>query len=69
MHSFSVVGIGVQNIPEGAAVALPVRELTGSSLKGFLSGVLSGAMESFAAGLALVMTQFLTDIDPLALGF
>jgi ZIP family zinc transporter len=63
------IGIGVQNIPEGAAVALSVRELTGRSVKGFLSGVLSGAMEPFVAGLALVMTQFLTDIDPWALGF
>jgi zinc transporter ZupT len=45
------------------------KELTCSSLKEFLSVLLSGAMEPLPAGLALVMAQFHTDIDPWALAF
>jgi ZIP family zinc transporter len=63
------IGIGLQDIPEGAAVALPVRELTGSTWKGFIAGVLSGAVEPIAGGIALAMTRFFEAIDPWALGF
>jgi ZIP family zinc transporter len=63
------IGIGIQDIPEGAAVALPVRELTGSTWKGFIAGVLSGAVEPIAAVIALWTTHFFEKIDPWALGF
>jgi ZIP family zinc transporter len=61
--------IGIQDIPEGAAVALPVRELTGSTPLGFVLGVLSGLMEPIAGLGALYLTTFLKQIDPWALGF
>ena len=47
------IGIGIQNIPEGAVVALPIKGETGSSLKAFLFGMGSGAVEPVAAVLGL----------------
>ena len=38
------LGIGVQNFPEGAAVALPVYQAGKSKRRAFWTGVLSGAM-------------------------
>ena len=39
------LGIGVQNFPEGAAVALPLYQSGQSKLRAFVTGVLSGAVE------------------------
>ena len=39
------LGIGVQNFPEGAAVALPVYQAGKSKRRAFWTGVLSGAVE------------------------
>ena len=39
------LGIGVQNFPEGAAVALPVYQSGKSKRRAFWTGVLSGAVE------------------------
>jgi ZIP family zinc transporter len=63
------IGIGIQDVPEGAAVSIPIREISGSTLRGFVYGVLSGLVEPVAAGLALVISSFLKMIDPWALGF
>jgi ZIP family zinc transporter len=63
------IGIGLQDIPEGAAVALPVRELTGSVTLGFVLGVLSGLVEPIAGLAALYLTSSLKQFDPWALGF
>ena len=48
------LGIGVQNIPEGAAIALPLRQSGMSRQRSFLLGTLSGAVEP-AAGMAAVL--------------
>jgi ZIP family zinc transporter len=45
------LGIGVQNIPEGAAVSLPLRQEGKSAVRAFAASCLSGAVEP-AAGLA-----------------
>jgi ZIP family zinc transporter len=63
------IGIGIQDIPEGAAVSLPIREMSGSVLRGFIYGVLSGLVEPVFASLALVISTLLQTIDPWALGF
>lgn len=39
------MGIGIQNFPEGAAVALPLRQGGWSRPRAFVGGMLSGAVE------------------------
>lgn len=48
------VGIGIQNFPEGAAIALPLRQENISRKRAFLYGALSGVVEP-AAGIITVM--------------
>lgn len=63
------VGIGIQNIPEGAVVALPIKGETGSSSKAFLFGMFSGAVEPVAAVLGLFLAMQIQAIMPWALAF
>lgn len=63
------IGIGIQNIPEGAVVSLPIKSETGSSGKAFLFGMLSGAVEPVAAILGLFLAMQIQGIMPWALAF
>ena len=63
------IGIGIQNIPEGAVVSLMVKGETGSSAKGFWFGVLSGAVEPIAAVAGLFLAMQIQVIMPWALAF
>ena len=63
------VGIGIQNIPEGAVVALMVKGETGSNVKAFCFGVLSGAVEPIAAILGLLLASQIQIVMPWALAF
>ncbi len=63
------IGIGIQNIPEGAVVSLPIKGETGSSWKAFLFGVLSGIVEPVAAVLGLFLAMQIQGIMPWALAF
>ena len=63
------IGIGIQNIPEGAVVSLPIKSETGSSGKAFLFGMLSGAVEPIAAVLGLFLAMQIQGIMPWALAF
>ncbi len=63
------IGIGIQNIPEGAVVSLPIKTETGSSGKAFLFGVLSGAVEPIAALAGLFLALRIQGIMPWALCF
>ena len=63
------IGIGIQNLPEGASVALPLKAETGSSKKAFLYGMLSGAVEPIAAGLGLLLAFAIDAAMPWALAF
>ena len=63
------IGIGIQNIPEGAVVALPIKGETGSSSKAFLFGMFSGAVEPVAAVLGLFLAVQIQAIMPWALAF
>lgn len=54
------LGIGVQNLPEGAALALPLRQSGMSRKRSFLLGAASGAVEpvfGIAAALTAACTQ------------
>ncbi len=63
------IGIGIQNIPEGAVVSLPIKGETGSSSKAFLFGMLSGIVEPVAAILGLFLAMQIQGIMPWALAF
>ena len=63
------IGIGIQNIPEGAVVSLPLKAETGSSKKAFLFGMLSGAVEPVAAIIGLFLAMQIQGIMPWALAF
>ena len=63
------IGIGIQNIPEGAVVALPIKSETGSSTKAFLFGTFSGAVEPLAALIGLFLAMQIQAIMPWALAF
>jgi ZIP family zinc transporter len=63
------IGMGIQNIPEGAAVALPIKEISDSVLKGFLYGMFSGIVEPIFAILSLFISKALVAIDPWVLAF
>ena len=63
------IGIGIQNIPEGAVVSLPVKGETGSSSKAFLFGMLSGVVEPIAAIIGLFLAMQIQGIMPWALAF
>lgn len=63
------VGMGLQNIPEGAAVALPIKGETGSSLRAFLFGMFSGIVEPIAGVFGLFLAMQIQAIMPWALSF
>ena len=63
------IGIGIQNIPEGAVVSLPIKGETGSSAKAFLFGMLSGIVEPIAAVIGLFLAMQIQGIMPWALSF
>ena len=66
--AFSVaLGIGIQNIPEGTAVSLPMRRNGHSPKKAFLWGVLSGAVEPIAALAGAMLVVISSAILPFAL--
>jgi len=49
------LGIGIQNIPEGAAIALPLRQGGFSARRSFALGAASGAVEPVFGALAALM--------------
>ena len=63
------IGIGLQNVPEGAAVALPLKREGLSNQKAFFYGSLSGLVEPIASLIALVFASFITAYLPWLLSF
>ena len=63
------IGMAIQNFPEGAAVALPMKQATGSRLKAFLYGAASGAVEPIAATVGFFLAAALTAAQPWFLAF
>lgn len=63
------VGIGLQNTPEGAAVALACKANGGSRKKAFFMGAASGAVEPLFATFGFFMASSLSSIQPWLLAF
>lgn len=63
------LGIGLQNLPEGAAVSLPMRQLGMTQRRAFLTGVLSGAVEPLFGVLAVLAVSGVQGAMPWLLGF
>ena len=63
------LGIGVQNFPEGGAVALPLRQQGHSRLSAFGGGMLSGAMEPLFGVLAVLTAAWAAPAMPWLLSF
>ncbi len=63
------LGIGLQNFPEGAAVALPLRREGMTRTKSFLMGQASGIVEPIAGVIGSAFVLYMQDILPYALCF
>lgn len=63
------IGIGIQNFPEGIAVAMPMRRQGLSRWKSFNFGQLSAMVEPFAAVLGAWAVYTFTPILPYSLAF
>lgn len=63
------LGIGIQNFPEGAAVALPLRGDGMSRRKSFMYGQFSGMVEPIAAVIGAMAVAFIEPLLPYALSF
>jgi ZIP family zinc transporter len=63
------MGIGIQNFPEGMAVAMPLRREGMSRFKSFWYGQLSGLVEPIAGVLGAAAVLVARPILPYALAF
>ncbi len=63
------IGIGLQNFPEGTAVALPLRREGLSRVRSFWYGQLSALVEPIAGVLGAVLVMSMTAVLPYALAF
>jgi len=63
------IGIAIQNFPEGAIISMPLKNNGMSKWKAFLFGFISGVVEPIAAGIAILLTYFVSAILPFTLSF
>ena len=63
------IGMGIQNFPEGAAVALPLRKEGVSKWKSFLCGAMSGAVEPIFGILTVLIAGSIEPLMPWLLSF
>lgn len=63
------LGIGIQNFPEGAAIALPLRQENMSRKKAFFYGALSGIVEPAAGILTVLAAGTMKPVLPWLLSF
>ena len=63
------IGIGIQNFPEGAAVALPLRKEGFSRMKSFMYGQISAMVEPIAAVIGVVLVTSIRSMLPFLLTF
>ena len=63
------MGIGIQNFPEGAAVALPLRQGGWSRSRSFAGGMLSGAVEPVFGILVVLAAAGVEPLMPWLLSF
>ena len=63
------MGIGIQNFPEGAAIALPLRQEGKSRSRAFLGGMLSGVVEPLFGVLVVLVAAWARPLMPWLLSF
>lgn len=63
------IGIGIQNLPEGVAVSMPLRRDGMSRFKSFAYGQFSGLVEPFAAIIGAASVIYIEPLLPYALSF
>lgn len=63
------IGIGLQNVPEGSALSMPIRGEGASRKKAFWYGAMSAVVEPIAAVIGAVFVLSMTAILPYALAF
>ena len=63
------MGIGIQNFPEGAAIALPLRQEGKSRSRAFLGGMLSGVVEPLFGVLVVLIAAWARPLMPWLLSF
>lgn len=63
------IGIAIQNFPEGAAVSLPMRQVTKSNVRAFWFGTGSGAVEPVAACAGYFLASEVAYLQPWFLAF
>ena len=63
------LGIGIQNFPEGAAIALPLRQEGSSRRRAFCGGMLSGSVEPVFGVLIVLIAASALPVMPWLLSF
>jgi len=63
------LGIGVQNLPEGAAISMPLRQSGMSRRRSFALGAASGAVEPLAGMLVVAFAALLAPVLPFLMAF
>lgn len=63
------LGIGIQNLPEGFAVSMPLRREGMSRRKSFFYGQFSGMVEPISAVIGVMAVTFIEPLLPYALSF
>ena len=63
------IGIGIQNLPEGAAISLPLRQEGISTGKSFLLACLSGVVEPVFGLLGVLLAVWIAPVMPWLLSF
>lgn len=63
------IGIGIQNIPEGAIISMPLKMQGESRKKAFMYGVASGIIEPIAAFITLLLINIVVPLLPYLLSF
>jgi ZIP family zinc transporter len=63
------IGIGIQNFPEGFAVAMPLRRAGATRFKSFWYGQLSAIVEPIAGIIGAVAVVYMEPLLPFALAF
>ena len=63
------IGIGIQNVPEGTIVSMPLKSIGVKKKKSFLYGSLSGIVEPIAAFITILLIKLVVPILPLLLAF
>lgn len=64
-----ILGIAIQNFPEGAIISMPLKAKGMPRAKAFLCGAVSGAAEPLGAALTILAAGFIVPLMPYLLSF